>query len=162
MFDIYERYISLLATYRRHIAHFCVSHCDNRADAEDLAQDIYAALWRSIATLQPDSTPRQQNRWLFRLMRGVYARRLRKKLPFLHADIDKVAGLVQPVDNNREIINDLAADLSDDERLLLARHLDGYSAEELAAEFGVTSAVIRKRMQRIKEKIIIKRKEIYG
>ena len=160
--NAYQRYEEVLTDFARHIINFCVLHGENRADADDLIQEINVAVWKHIGDLHDDVAPRQVNRWLQRVMRTTYVRHLRSKMPFVSFDATLVDEPAVPADWAREVIDELSSGLDAGEQALLQLYLDGYSNGEMATRLGVTQAAVRKRLQRIRQKMTVKRKEIYG
>ena len=158
----YQRYTDMLLDFSGHIINYCVSHCESSADAADLMQDIRAALWHSIDTLRPVGTTRQRYRWLRRVMHTAYMRHLRRRLPFLRLYADPPEPMPEADNSNAALIDELAEALTADEHRLLQLYLDGYTAAEIAAQTCTNELAVRKRMQRIRQKMIQKRKEIYG
>lgn len=143
------RYAALLDSYRANIVAFCSRHSDSVYEAEELMQDILVAVWEQLGALRRDSSPRQVNRWLQRVMRTVLVRRLRagrrRDAVPLAVDIaadDSDAAL-------RETIDDLVAHLGPDDREAVRLRLEGYDNGEIAASLGVSANSVNQRFFRL-------------
>ncbi|MDY6289033.1 MAG: sigma-70 family RNA polymerase sigma factor [Bacteroidales bacterium] len=153
-----ERYVALLRTFRRHIEHYCARHSNSREDAEDMMQEVFITVWENIDGLNVESSPRQVNRWLQRVMRTVFVRQIRRHRIDSSAPLSEAAHLAQTDDYDRELLESLIAHLAEDERELLQERFKGYSNIEIAERLGIRVNTLNKRMSRI----VTKLKDIYN
>jgi RNA polymerase sigma-70 factor (ECF subfamily) len=133
-----------------------------RADAEDLAQDVFVRAWRSLRAFRGESTFRT---WLHRvainvirtsqsrerrLMR-VFAPRVRDEAP-----PDRASG-EEPVDAvlaRRQLIDRALATLPDDLRIAVTlRDLQGLDYREIAASLDVPIGTVESRIFRARQKL---------
>lgn len=154
-----KRYERLLLECNGSIVGFCVSHTEDREDADDLAQEIFAAVWDGIDGLRSDNI-HQQRRWLKRVMLTSLARHLRQR--FKHTRLVDDIDMADIVADHREAVDELTERLTPGERALLERHLEGYTYAEIARREGVSETSVARRMASIKQKMIETRKEKYG
>lgn len=146
------RYVALLRDFSKHIQHYCASHSDNLSDAEDLLQEVVLCIWRGLDTLQSDN-PRQQNRWLQRVMRTALQRHRRQHRNARPANLAPQIGIAAPVEPEAEQVAELPEYLTDDERQLVEEHLQGYTLNEIAQRHGQKADLVRQRYHRIIEKL---------
>lgn len=152
-----ERYLSLLRTFRRHIEHYCIAHSNCREDAEDMMQEVFIAIWENIDSLRRDSTPKQVNRWLQKVMRTVFVRQIRRHRIKADAPLSEAANAAENDSYERELVEELVAHLPEDDQVLLQERFKGYSNTEIATRLGIKENTLNKRMSRI----VTKLKEIY-
>ena len=155
----HERYMTLHRTFSRHIENYCIRHSNSREEAEDLMQEVFIAVWENIDGLHPDSSPRQMNRWLQKVMRTVFVRHLRHQHIRADATLAEAERLADTASGppGDALLQELVEHLPPDDRQLLQERFDGYSNIEIAQHHGLKPNTLNKRMSRIVEKL----KEIY-
>lgn len=155
----HERYITLHRTFSRHIENYCIRHSNSREEAEDLMQEVFIAVWENIDGLHPDSSPRQMNRWLQKVMRTVFVRHIRHQHIRADAPLAEAERLADTASGppGDALLQELVEHLPPDDRQLLQERFDGYSNIEIAQHHGLKPNTLNKRMSRIVEKL----KEIY-
>ena len=160
--DLHERYMSLHRTHFRQIEHYCIKHSNSREDAEDLMQEVFIAVWENLCSIHADSSPRQINRWLQKVMRTVFVRHIRQRRIRGNAPLSEADQLADPDTevhsgqlsrHDTELINELVAHLPPDDRELLQERFDGYSNIEIAQRHNLKENTLNKRMSRIVEKL---------
>lgn len=142
--QLYERYSP--AVFR-----FLFSHIDNRLDAEDLTEDVFIRIWRSLPGYRHQGIPFVA--YVFRVARNrlidYYRRSKRNKDQVSLDDIvigDHQADPGDIVDNGLEHqeIQALLGDLRDDYRMVLTlRFMGDLSPDETAEVMGRTSGAVR-------------------
>lgn len=136
------------------MAAYCWSHSHSADDAEELMQKLFVYLWEVIDTLDANSTARQQNRWLHKVMRTVFVRHLRDKIRHRTVPLERLGDIADetpPMDG--ENIEELMTALDDTERRLLQGRLDGYKLAEMATTLGISHDAARQMMHRIMLKL---------
>lgn len=155
-----QRYASFLDHFGRNITRFCIYYSNNRDDAEDLMQEIFAAIWVGLPTLGVDCTPQQANRWLYKLMFSVWVKhafhnRRTKHMPQML--LEKLDCRDRDSENQAELIallEELAAYLPEEEdRTLVEELCQGYKIAEIAQRHALTIGAIRTRISRLKDKL---------
>lgn len=151
--------MTLHRTFSRHIENYCIRHSNSREDAEDLMQEVFITVWENIDGLHPDSSPRQTNRWLQKVMRTVFVRHIRHQRINADASLAEADRLADPSSGppGDALLEELVAHLPPGDRQLLQERFDGYSNLEIAQHHGLKPNTLNKRMSRIVEKL----KEIY-
>jgi RNA polymerase sigma factor (sigma-70 family) len=125
---------------------------EERADAEDLLQETWAAAFRDRRRLVGHPAPEA---WLLTIARHralAHLRRARRgRLAWLRL------GREQPADDRDAVLDArrlLARLPADDRVLLVLRFVHGYSAEELAAIYTITPEAARKRISRARGRLL--------
>ena len=124
----------------------------NRADAEDLTQDVFIKMFRALSTYSRKSSFRA---WLYRIARNRVIDHLRRKKPAA-INIDKVviAGADSPVQaydrsTTTETLEDAITELPPIYReILLLRHRDELTYEEIVDATGLVLGTVKARLHR--------------
>lgn len=160
-----QRYADFLDRFGGNIVNFCNDSSDSLHEAKDLMQDVLAALWIVLPQLRTDSTPRQQNRWLYRVMHTVLWRHLRRWRKGKHRLLPMRVSddIAAPEDDGQAaLLAELSAALPDKDRALVDDTLAGYSTNEIASRHGMTPGSVSTRMNRIKKKLNTIYDKLYG
>ncbi|TFV73356.1 sigma-70 family RNA polymerase sigma factor [Blastococcus sp. CT_GayMR19] len=130
---------------------FVVNAVGDRADAEDLVQEVFTRAWRASSHYDPDRA--SVRTWLFAIARNLVldAHRARSRRPRVIGEVAVDAGPVTagPEDDvvDRVRVVEALARLSPEHReVVAALHLDGRTYAELAASTGVAVPTLRTRM----------------
>ena len=113
-------------------------------------QEVVAVLARCTPQLQAEVESKEERAWVRNTTRNILSVLSRKpKLPTvpLNAKHDRAATDVNR--EQRELVDELASHLDDDDRQLLKLHLDGFSHHEVGIILGLKDATVRQRMHRI-------------
>jgi RNA polymerase sigma-70 factor (ECF subfamily) len=124
---------------------FIYARVGNRADAEDLTQQV--AL-KAIPRLRQGSPPSQVRGYLFATARSVLGSFWSIRLGLSEAELREDLALVVPVEPPSEAgvetVQQILAQLSDNyRRVLELRFLHGYSLKEVAAEMKSTVGAVK-------------------
>ncbi len=149
-----RQYVQFITHFEGNIVKFCTDASDDSYDAQELMQEIFAALWEALPMLRPTSTRQQQNRWLYRVMQTTLIRHLRhRQHRYLTTTAMANTGDDTSQDLLAELLDDLCAELPSGERTIVNDTLKGYSISEMAKRHNTTTAGIKSRMTRIKKKL---------
>lgn len=113
-----------------------------------MMHEVFVALWEGIDGLNEDSTPRQVNKWMQRVMATARARLLRQRQQHDMLPLDAIPEPAAQHDDTAEQIADIMATLSEEERTLMRMRLDGYTAPEIAARLRLPLETVKKRFTR--------------
>ncbi len=149
----YLRYAELLHKYNGNIVRFCIRRCGSGSEADDLMQEVFAALWEGMGSLRADCPPAMENRWMYSVMRTAWSRHRRLKNRMVTLPLDRLPERAAPSNESSEKVEELLSALDPDTGRLLRRHLEGYSSAELASEMGVKTETIKKRITRAIQKM---------
>jgi RNA polymerase sigma factor (sigma-70 family) len=122
---------------------FLLAHGAAMEDAEEIAQAAWARGWEYRDQLRD---PGMVGFWVNSIARNLYRARFRARLA---SPLDAVNPSYQ-MDLDALELRRLLARCGGRDRSLLERNLEGYSAEEIAREAGITSTGIRVRLLRIR------------
>ena len=145
-----ELFLALLQRQRSVIWKLCLRHeHDDHCAAADLVQEAAQALWRYRGSLRPDSTPRQERRWVAWRVRAILYEhdcRQRRNLLVLGQPYE---GSEEPSVDDDLTFAALLATLPHADRQLVDLRLAGYSDREIGDRLGITAAAVRVRMFRL-------------
>jgi RNA polymerase sigma factor (sigma-70 family) len=122
---------------------FLLAHGAALDDAEEIAQAAWARGWECREQLRD---PGMVGFWVNSIARNLYRARFRAPLA---TPIDAV-NVSYSMDLEALELRRLLERCGGRDRTLLERNLEGYSAEEIAREAGITSTGIRVRLLRIR------------
>lgn len=125
---------------------FLLAHGAALEDAEEIAQAAWARGWEYREQLRD---PGMVGFWVNSIARNLFRARFRGPLP-LPLDGYNPA---YTMDTERIELNRMLEQCPQRDRSLLERSLEGYSAEEIAREAGITSTGIRVRLLRIRNSL---------
>ena len=122
----------------------------NWEQCRDLFQDVSLRLWQHFDELRPDAQPHERKAWVEWQTRHVLEHAGRRQRP------EPLSELPEQVDGDalvdveiRTLINDLLVQMQPDERQLVRMRLEGYSANEIAKEMGLSRDAVYQRMHRV-------------
>lgn len=145
--------------YERHVGRVyatCLRLTADARRAEELTQDVFVRVWRSIATFRGES---RFSTWLYRVAVNVVldARRRRSRRPESDADRDLVH---LPAPPSREVESRLAleravARLPDRARTALVLYaVEGYKYEEVAELMEIAIGTVKAHIHRARAKLL--------
>ncbi len=150
----YEDYKSFMRRHQATVWRVCYDFA--RGDiprCEDMVQEVWIMLWLKFDTMTGRSEW-QQRVWVRRVTRSVLVDLYRKKHPELEPVTEEMSESVFTEESDvAERIDDLFSALTPDEQRLMRMRLDGYSAEEIATEFGIVPNAVYQRVNRIMNKL---------
>ncbi len=173
----WEAFESLVARYERKIYSLAFRLSGNAEDANDLAQETFVRLYRSLHTFRGQSA---FSTWLYRIATNVCLDELRRRqrhptisldTPMetdegqMDRDVVDLTELPETVYENKElqeVVQRLIAELSEDHRtVLLLRDFESLSYEEIAEILGCQLGTVKSRLNRaraaLKDKILLQR-----
>ena len=154
----YEDYKSFMRRHQQTVWRVCYDFA--RGDiprCEDMVQEVWIMLWLKFDTMT-SRTEWQQRVWVRRVTRRVLVDLYRKNSFDPLSDTSDLSDLsdVSDLSDSRDLaerIDDLFVALTTDEQRLMRMRLDGYSTEEIAAEFSITPNAVYQRVNRIIKKL---------
>lgn len=150
----YEDYKSFMRRHQATVWRVCYDFA--RGDiprCEDMVQEVWIMLWLKFDTMTGRSEW-QQRVWVQRVTRSVLVDLYRKKHPEMEPVTEEMAAYVATEKSDvAERIDDLFTILTPYEQRLMRMRLEGYSAEEIAAELKIKPNAVYQRVNRIMNKL---------
>jgi RNA polymerase sigma-70 factor, ECF subfamily len=146
----------LIVAYQARVAGFVYAMLGRSAPVDDLCQDIFSKMVRSIAGLKD---PALFEAWLFRMARNRsidYARRERWRrlfVPFDPATDDRPMDVDAAQKDRVDALLVLLQRLGAKDRSLLLMAQNGLSLAEMAEATGTNSTTIKTRLHRARERL---------
>lgn len=153
-----DAFLKLITENKGIIFKICNSYCNNKADRDDLAQEIIYTLWRGAKTFNPDY---KFSTWMYRVALNVAISfyRVTKKL---NSNISYTETYFEIEDKtadkafDEENINSLQYQISilkELDKALIILYFEEKSYKEIAEIIGITETNVATKVSRIKEKL---------
>lgn len=155
--DAEAYFLELTERYGQLVNRICLSYADSSADFEDLRQDVWINVWKSLDGFRADSSI---DTWIYRITLNTCVSCLRKrKRSVLTSPIDGI--FPEPVDEEasdslRErirVLHGLISRLSPLDKAIMTMHLDDRSNAEIAEVTGLTKGNVATRLSRIRSRL---------
>ncbi len=148
-----ERFAKLMEAYAGAVRRLCSVYAAAPADREDLYQEIFLGVWRSLPAFRGESSERT---WLYRIAHNVALtwqlqerRRQSRQSPFDDASPPEA----KPIDLGRLDLERAVAQLRPTDRSLILMWLEGLTALEIEEVTGVQAATVAVRLGRIRKQL---------
>jgi RNA polymerase sigma factor (sigma-70 family) len=151
-----ETFLRLIDDNRAIIFKICHSYCANKADREDLAQEIIYQLWRSGHGFDAG---RRFSTWMYRVALNVaisFYRKNRQNTILSLSDDDKNIADKSPdseEEENSQRLQRFIYELKELERAMMILYLESRTYREIADIIGITETNVATKISRIKEKL---------
>lgn len=155
--DAEAYFLELTERYGQLVNRICLSYADSSADFEDLRQDVWINVWKSLDGFREDSSI---DTWIYRITLNTCVSCLRKrKRSVLTSPIDGI--FPEPADEEafdslRErirVLHDLISRLSPLDKAIMTMHLDDRSNAEIAEVTGLAKGNVATRLSRIRSRL---------
>lgn len=131
----------------------------DRAQCENMVQEVWIALWLRFDELKTDVTEWEQRAWVKRITRSVLVDLYRRSEPEPERLTPALINTLPDTSvDYAESIDNLMVALTDDEEKMMRMRLEGYDAQEIADEFNMERNAVYVRINRI----ITKLRKRYG
>ena len=150
-------FIELTRQYDQLVNRICLSYADSGDDFEDLRQDVWINVWKSLDGFRADSSI---DTWIYRITLNTCVSCLRKrKRTVLTSSIDGI--FPEPADEEasdslRErvrVLHGLISQLAPLDKAIMTMHLDDRSNAEIAEVTGLTKGNVATRLSRIRSRL---------
>lgn len=153
---------ALVECYQRRLYLYCYRMLGNADDASDAVQEAFVRAWRNIATFR---TEQPFSPWLYRIAHNVCIDGLRRRPNALSLDVemsegrdpaDRAAGPEEAAEaaETRRMIRAAIADLPEKYRaVMLLRHGQGMSLDEIAEALGLPLNTVKVHLFRARERM---------
>jgi RNA polymerase sigma-70 factor (ECF subfamily) len=149
------RFSSLFLSHYDDVLGYCVRRT-NRADADDVAADVFATAWRRIDDLDWDTA----RPWLFGIARGTLANHHRSKVrrtrlgmkigSLADQSMDGPEVVVIRREQDQEVMSVLESLREPDREILMLSVWENLTAAEIAVTLGISAAAAEQRLHRAK------------
>jgi len=160
-FTAFER---LVHKYESRIYNHCLKFLNSQEDAEDILQETFLQVHRSLESFRGDSA---FSTWLFKIATNGCLMRIRKKKKVDLVSIDKPIdfdgsllqreivdwsknpSLMHGNDEIRHVLDKIISQLPEDKRfVLILKDVEGFSNMEISHILGMTVAAVKSRLHR--------------
>jgi RNA polymerase sigma-70 factor (ECF subfamily) len=154
----------LLEKYGGPIFAYCLDRTGNRADAEDLAQEVFIIAYRRLATLNKADSFLQ---WLYGIARNLIMNHFRtRKALFSINDNPAGSAAVPDVEagiDMQDIVREAVAELPEKYRVVVTlRFMQSMSYREIAKEFGTTTGHVSSMLSRANKHLEAKLRKYFA
>lgn len=149
----YNDFDRLVARHRGLIKRLCWWYAGGKADAvADLMQEVMLHLWRYRHTLRADAGELQERAWVWIRCRSVFEH-LRRRPTVETVPLEAALHVAAVDESHAELIDRLAADLTDAEHKVLELVLDGYTDGEMGMVLKISAAEAKRLHAAVIEKM---------
>lgn len=150
-------FLELTERYGQLVSRICLSYADSGDDFEDLRQDVWINVWKSLDGFRADSSI---DTWIYRVTLNTCVSCLRKrKRSVLTSPIDGI--FPEPADDVESdslrerirILHGLISRLSPLDKAIMTMHLDDRSNAEIAEVTGLAKGNVATRLSRIRSRL---------
>lgn len=155
-----EAFELLLPQFRDKVFRLCFSMLQQRAWAEDIAQDVFLRVWKALPGFAGQSTV---STWIYAIARNACLSELRKKRPSVSIDDDEdgyrpeIAGLaVADADDSATVsVNQMLEQLPERYRQAVCLfYMEDKSYEQTAASLGMPLGTVKALLHRARKRLI--------
>ncbi len=151
--DLKSRFAKLMVSYAAPVRRLCSVYANAPADREDLFQEIFLGIWRSLPAFRGDSSERT---WIYRIAHNValtWQMRDRRHQS-RHTTLDDASKLkIDAVGLRRVEMERALGNLNPADRNLTLLWLEGLTATEIEEVTGVQAATVAVRLGRIRRQL---------
>jgi RNA polymerase sigma factor (sigma-70 family) len=149
-------FIAALERHRGILFKVAAGYCSDRAQSEDLIQDMIVQLWRSYERFDGRSS---FSTWMYRIALNVaisfYRHELRQARHRADAGFLEVAPATQePPDERISLLREMLEQLDEMNRALMLLYLDDLPYSEIATILGISESNVATKISRIKQRLI--------
>jgi RNA polymerase sigma-70 factor (ECF subfamily) len=156
--DPQTAFLRRLDEHRGIVLKIASAYCHNRADREDLAQEIVAQLWRSYGRFDEE---RRFSTWMYRVAMNVAISFARRETAYEQnlrrtdeGILETIAGAPQEEDDeNAALLRGFIDRLDPFNRALMILYLDDNPYAEIAEILGLSETNVATKIARIKQKL---------
>jgi len=158
----FQHFSAIASKYQNMVFTIVLKIVENREDAEDITQEIFIKVFKSIRQFREDS---EFSTWLYRIAYNTTLSELRKRKLFLTSIDDDFSVINESFTNDDEedeteiklqYLDKAMKKLPPDEIFLLTLHyMDGQSVENISRISNLTVSNVKVKLHRIRKKLAI-------
>jgi len=150
-----EQFIATINEYRSLIYKVCHSYCPNKADHQDLEQDIIMQLWTSMSRYNGSV---KMSTWIYRIALNTAISYYRKEKNRSHVDSHSFIELARhtydaETDEHIKLLYTFIDQLNYLDKALMLLYLDDNKYKDIADILGISESNVSTKMNRIKIKL---------
>jgi RNA polymerase sigma-70 factor (ECF subfamily) len=153
-----EDFLRLMDDNKGIIIKICRSYCSDKADCDDLAQEIIYQLWKSAGRFDAG---RKFSTWMYRVALNVAISHYRQSkrrgtvVPLAAAETDGMHAVdeLPAADERLALLQQSIGRLKELDRALILLFLEEKTYREMADIMGITETNVATRLNRIREKL---------
>jgi RNA polymerase sigma-70 factor, ECF subfamily len=149
-----KEFIELLNRHQNIIHKICNIYMDEKADKEDLFQEITLQAWKAYKNFRGDA---QFSTWLYRVALNTaitFYRKEKRQVPTLNTDqFPEEIEPFNPVEEQLQAMYRAIAQLSKIDKALIMLYLEDYSYIDIGEMLGITANNVAVKMNRLKTKL---------
>ena len=151
--DIEKRFRSLIHRHEWLLWLLCYRYAQGYySRARELYQEVLCAVWCRLQQLEADADTLRERQWLRLQARNVMSHRHRQRQLIVPLDERLGNSLVdeeaEQQRRNNELLDELAAHLSDEDRQLVRLYRDGFRPDEMAQILSISTEAVYQRLHR--------------
>jgi RNA polymerase sigma-70 factor (ECF subfamily) len=150
----HQPFLELIHRHQSILHKICFVYCNNKADREDLQQEIILQLWKSFPSFHGDST---FSSWMYRVALNTAINQIRRKGLFVDAktspEIPCDPSDSYTLSEEIQILYKAISQLRKVEKAIILLWLEERSYEEIAASIGITVKNVSVKLVRIKARL---------
>ena len=159
-----SEFMEMLARCERTLFKVCLFYTDRQPDnVRDMYQDIVCNLWQAWPNFRHES---KENTWVYRVALNTAVSQLRKRsrTPSFVLLTDEMVATLADLKHEElaESLYRLIDFLGKADKSLILLYLDKIPYDQIAEIVGISEAAARKRVERIKQKLVILNTENNG
>lgn len=150
-------YLEIIEKHKGIVFKVTRAYCKNFFDQEDLAQEIFAQVWRSLDTY---NVAFKVTTWMYRVALNVAISFYRKDKTIAYAHTEMEDRLLsydmeQESENEQDLrkLYGFINRLNDIDKAVLLMYLDGEEQSEIAANLSISVSNVSTKISRIKQKL---------
>lgn len=146
----------LYEKYAKGMYQVCLRMMNNVHDAEDILQESFFQVFKSIGSFRGESTV---GAWIRRIVVNKCLNQLKKNTPVILWDEDREVAEEEPIDETAfsgtvQQVKDAIAKLPDGYRVILSLYLfEDYSHKQIAERLGISESTAKTQYMRAKQKV---------
>ena len=154
-----QQFESLVSPHTEHLYRVAYRFCGNRADAEDLVQDLYTKLYSRDTALVGIE---QLRPWLAKSLYRSYIDQYRRNSRYVDGENDSLESSAPEIEQpemkfrqteQQRAIQECLSKLSEEHRsLIILADIEGYSLPELQQVFDIPEGTVKSRLHRARAK----------
>jgi RNA polymerase sigma factor (sigma-70 family) len=153
-----QEFTRLIKENKGIIYKICNSYCSNKADRDDLAQEIVYNLWKSYGSFVDEY---KFSTWMYRVALNVAISFYRQEKKFKNQETISEGLLVfeddddnkYEVEQNLQLLQEFINQLQEIDKAIILLYLDDKSHREIAEITGFSESNVATKISRIKEKL---------